>query len=84
MSWCRMLFCSGFVLVFEKQFISVLLNTYSKGDALLAYKHTYYQCCLALMFVFRPQTHTNHHYTLRAGTNATNKGFIQIFLVLFL
>lgn len=43
MKWCRMLFFSGFILVFEKQFISVFINTYSKGEVLVVYKHTPYQ-----------------------------------------
>lgn len=42
MKWCGMLFFSGFILVFEKQFISVFINTYSKGEVLV-YKHTPYQ-----------------------------------------
>lgn len=43
MSWCRMLFCSGFILVFGKQLISVFINTHSKGEVLVDYKHSPYQ-----------------------------------------
>lgn len=39
MKWCRMLFFSGFILVFGKQFISAFINTYSKGEVLVVYKH---------------------------------------------